>query len=147
MVFSSVSQVLCPAVSFCSSLQPGSRVAIVGSREFSPLSLVAEFVVSLSAGCTVFSGGAKGVDSHAAACARAHNLEVAEIPANWSLGKHAGMQRNADIVHAADCLVAFWDGTSRGTQHSIELARRAGIPVFVVRPPAPAGSLVQASLF
>ena len=42
--------------------------------------------------------------------------------------------RNPDIVAAADRVVAFWDGTSRGTADSIEIARKTGKPVAVVHP-------------
>jgi predicted Rossmann fold nucleotide-binding protein DprA/Smf involved in DNA uptake len=122
-------------------------VGIVGSREFAPLSLVAEFVASLSADLIIVSGAAKGVDAHAAACARAHNLEVLEIPADWRRGKSAGMQRNAEIVCSSDVIIAFWDGSSAGTAHSVELARRSGIPMFVVRQPAAASAPEQLALF
>ena len=35
-------------------------------------------------------------------------------------GKAAGILRNRDMALYADCLVAFWDGESRGTKHMIE---------------------------
>ena len=142
---SSVSSVLSAAVSFCSALPAGARVAIVGSRGFAPLELVSEFVGQLPASCIVVSGAAKGVDSAAAAAARSRGLKVVEFSANWKRGKSAGMQRNKDIVAAAIVLIAFWDGSSRGTAHSISLARRSGIPCFVISPAA--APAAQLSLF
>jgi hypothetical protein len=41
------------------------------------------------------------------------------------------MIRNRCIVQYSTALVAFWDGESRGTRNSIELARKAGLPTFV----------------
>jgi len=40
--------------------------------------------------------------------------------------------RNYQIVDAAEQVVAFWDGKSRGTAHSLEYARKKGKPVRIV---------------
>lgn len=110
------------------------RIAVVGSRDFRSLELVNKYIAELPPGTTVVSGAARGVDSTAAAAARARGLEVVEFPAQWRLyGKRAGFKRNALIVEQADRVVAFWNGASRGTAHTIELARRAGKPVEIVR--------------
>jgi hypothetical protein len=111
------------------------KIAIVGSRTYSDLKAVRDFVLSLPGGSTVVTGGAKGVDTVAelAALERA-DLDVEIYPAEWKrYGKSAGYRRNFDIVRAADEVVAFWDGTSRGTAHTIRLARAAGIPVRIFR--------------
>ena len=84
--------------------------------------------------CEVVSGAARGVDSIAAAAAREVGLAVREFPADWAhLGRGAGFVRNRAIVEAADVVVAFWDGRSRGTAHTIGLAREAGRRVVVYR--------------
>jgi hypothetical protein len=60
------------------------------------------------------------------------NVEVRCYPADWNkYGKRAGFLRNAEMVSEADVLFAFWDGKSKGTKHSIDLALDKGIPVFV----------------
>jgi hypothetical protein len=111
------------------------KVAIIGSRDFPQLKLVAECVDTLPAGTVVVSGGARGVDRQAEQRARTRGLEVLVIRANWALhGRKAGFLRNPEIVAAADRVVAFWDGTSRGTAHSIAVARQAGKPVELFRP-------------
>ena len=47
-------------------------------------------------------------------------------------GRGAPFRRNLEIATHADALLAFWDGQSRGTRHTIELCRAAGMPVTVI---------------
>ena len=101
-------------------------VAIVGSRNYHDLDRVREFVRKLPAGTVVVSGGARGVDRIAVAEAKRCNLEVLVYPADWAThGRSAGFKRNQQIVDAADLIIAFWDGNSPGTQHTIRLAKKA----------------------
>jgi len=110
----------------------GARVAIVGSRDYPNLGRVKEYVAALPAGTTVVSGGARGVDRTAAEAARLHGLKVLEFPADWLRhGKAAGYMRNRLIVANADRVVAFQYNASRGTQHTINLARDAGLDVEI----------------
>lgn len=109
------------------------RVAIVGSRDYPYLGLVREFVNSLPLHVEVVSGGARGVDRTAEFAARARGLSVRSIPADWNThGRAAGFLRNTEIVAAADEVVAFWDGRSRGTFDTINKARAAGKPVRII---------------
>jgi hypothetical protein len=63
--------------------------------------------------------------------ARQHSANYLEFQPDWEkLGKSAGFARNADIVKNSDYVVAFWDGQSKGTRHSLELAQKAGKPYF-----------------
>ena len=108
------------------------KIGIVGSREFPDMNMVKEFVRSLPPGTTVVSGGARGVDQIAEMEAKACGLATIIFPAYWQRdGKAAGFIRNKLIVEAADRVVAFWDESSRGTLHSINLAKAAGKPVEV----------------
>lgn len=110
------------------------KVAIVGSRNFRPLDKVREYVRLLPSYTTIVSGGARGVDSAAEMEARVQGMEVIVFLPDWNKhGKKAGFLRNIDIVNAADRVVAFWDGESKGTQHSINLAKKAGKPVEVIQ--------------
>lgn len=103
------------------------KVAIVGSRDYGNLEAVRAYVRGLPKDTVIVSGGARGVDSVAEQEARRCGLEVLIFPAEWGkYGKSAGYRRNVDIVTAADQVVAFWDGVSRGTKHSIDLARAQG---------------------
>jgi hypothetical protein len=108
------------------------RIAIVGSREYKDLPKVVSYVVALPPDTIVVSGGARGVDQAAEHAAHTHGLDCIICLADWELhGKKAGYLRNIDIVNNADKLVAFWDGKSKGTQHSINLAKSKGIPVEI----------------
>lgn len=100
------------------------KIAIVGSRDYRSPATVTDYVAALPVDTIIVSGGARGVDTWAERAARARGLAVEIYPANWDkYGKRAGFVRNHDIVKAADKIVAFWDGQSRGTAHSIQCAR------------------------
>lgn len=112
-------------------------VAIVGSRGGLPWARVRLEIRELVARpevTGVVSGGAGGVDSIARAEAIAAGKPLTEFLADWkTYGKRAGFVRNPDIVAAVAEVHAWWNGTSRGTAHTIELARKAGKPVHVHR--------------
>jgi len=102
------------------------RIAIVGSREYSPLSDVIDYVRSLPDDTVIITGGAKGVDQAAEAEARARGLEVVVHLADWAkYGKPAGMIRNRTVVDDCDRLTAFWDQVSPGTKGVIAMAAKA----------------------
>ena len=106
------------------------RIAIVGSRGYQPLSHVRKVVARLPSGAVVVSGHALGVDRCAAETARERGLEVVEYPADWKRhGRRAGFIRNRTIVQDSDRVIAFWDGSSAGTAHTIQIAR-----LVIVRP-------------
>jgi len=117
------------------------RVAIVGSRSWTDLAAVQHVIETLEPDDVVISGGARGVDTMAVEAARARGLAVEVYPADWDrFGRSAGFRRNATIVERAERVVALWDGLSRGTAHTIRLAKLAGKPVLVVLPTPNTGS-------
>ena len=82
----------------------------------------------------VVSGRARGADRMGERYARENGLEIHEYPADWDkYGKRAGYIRNEAMAKVADCLIAFWDGKSRGTKHMINLAKKHGLKVRVVK--------------
>lgn len=111
------------------------KLAIVGSRTYSDLQAVTDYVNGLTADTVLVSGGAAGVDRTAQRAAEKRGMDTKVFIPHWAkYGKSAGMRRNADIVAAADEVVAFWDGHSKGTANTIELARKAGKKVTVYTP-------------
>lgn len=109
------------------------HIAIVGSRNYSHLNKVTAFVATLPDDTCIVSGGASGVDQTAEQAAKAYHLSTIIYLSDWkSYGKRAGALRNQQIVNKADRLVAFWDGQSKGTKISIDMARARGIPVEII---------------
>ncbi len=103
------------------------KIAVVGSRDYFPLSDVDDYINSLPLDTTIVSGNAKGVDQRAEQAARKRGMEVISLPADWAnLGPGAGIIRNRKIVDLADVVVAFWDLKSRGTADTIQVADKHG---------------------
>lgn len=111
------------------------RVAIVGSREYPSLDEVRQFVWELERDTVVVSGGALGVDRAAVDEAKRLGMAYEVYLPDWGRhGRSAGAIRNREIVTKADEVVAFWDGKSRGTRITIEIAEAQCKPVRVITP-------------
>lgn len=112
------------------------RVIIAGSR-----GITSAITVSLAmqkaaeqgiVPTTVLSGCAPGVDKLGEQWASVRGIPVERHPANWaSYPRTAGRLRNVEMAHAADALVAIWDGASPGTRHMIKTAEARGLQVLV----------------
>jgi len=111
------------------------KLAIVGSRSFSDYDMLCRVVAKVYEPIDeIVSGGARGADTLAKRYALENDIKYTEFPADWQMyGKKAGYIRNHAIVGNSDNMIAFWDGKSRGTMHSITLAQNADIPVYVKR--------------
>lgn len=82
----------------------------------------------------IISGGAKGVDSLAKIYADNNSFEFAEYPANWKeYGKKAGYLRNKEMVEKCTHCIAFWNGESKGTKHSINLTKSMNKPLRIMK--------------
>ena len=65
--------------------------------------------------------------------AQSKGYDVKIMPADWGAhGRSAGYKRNQQMADISDALVAFWDGSSPGTKHMINLAKAKGLRVHVV---------------
>jgi ABC-type sugar transport system substrate-binding protein len=112
-----------------------SRVAIVGSRDWTNEAAVRSAVDDIPIDGVLVSGGARGVGSIAEYRAKERGLKTDIYKADWeNLGKAAGMIRNLAIVNNCDKLIAFWDGQSKGTMDTVRKAKAAGIPYMLVQP-------------
>jgi hypothetical protein len=117
---------------------PELLVAVVGSRDADPLFLrpVIDKIVREARGThrvVIVSGGARGIDTEAVNYAQRIGLRTIVVPANWERdGKRAGVLRNLVLIERADRVVAFWDGESKGTKHTINEALKHGKPLEVV---------------
>ena len=78
----------------------------------------------------IIEGGATGADTLAGLWARENGIELHTVPAEWSLGKRAGMLRNMKMLveYNPDVVIAFPGGN--GTANMIALAYKHNVPVI-----------------
>jgi len=109
------------------------KVVICGSRTITNKDLVTSLIEMSEFEITeVIEGGAKGVDTIAGEWARARNIPVTVMEADWHAhGLSAGPKRNKQMVDASDAVIAIWDGKSRGTQSTIAFAKSDNKPVKI----------------
>lgn len=102
------------------------NLGVVGSRNFDDyekLKTTLDLLESQYHIGKIISGGAKGADQLAEKWAHEKCIPCEIYLPEWErYGKAAGIFRNKKIVSASDGIVAFWDGESKGTKNSIDLA-------------------------
>lgn len=109
------------------------KIAVIGSRNFKDYELM-KITLDEVRPQLIISGGARGADTLAEKYAKENGIPTLIFLADWNrYGKSAGYRRNVDIIANADCVVAFWDGVSKGTKHSIDLAYSAGKEVKTIK--------------
>lgn len=123
---------------------------ICGSRKFAnPMGATAEIIkriVRLPENTLVIHGDAAGADRFAAEAAKRVGLMVMAIPAKWEehsadcrcrghgYCREAGKRRNLEMLDMKpDLVIAFWNGSSGGTLHTITNARERGLNLEVIR--------------
>lgn len=111
-----------------------TTVLVCGSRSWLDYRRVFDRLAELQPR-VVIEGDAPGADRCARNAAYALEVHCATVPALWErFGKRAGPARNrAMLALRPDLVLAFWNGSSRGTAHMIEAAHELGLPVEVVR--------------
>lgn len=105
-------------------------LAIVGGRKYSDQEqfdkTMAEFTAEHGAPEAIVSGGANGADKMAREYANKHGIRLIEHIPEWEkFGRSAGFKRNKLIIDDCDRVIAFWDGESKGTKSSIDLAKKS----------------------
>ncbi len=111
-----------------------TKLAVIGSRNFNNYDLLESTLSTYEPSC-IISGGARGAcsaDLLAAKYVDENGIELVVYKPDWKIGRHAGLLRNETTIENATDVVAFWDGKSKGTMHSICLARERGVPVNIV---------------
>ena len=106
------------------------KIAVIGSRDL----LIVKLHRYLPENVTeIVSGGAKGVDACAREYALENGLTLTEfLPEYQRYGRGAPLKRNMQIIDYADCVLAFWDGQSRGTKYVIEQCQKKNKKVTVI---------------
>ena len=115
------------------------KVLVCGSRSWTspyPVRLRLYDLAQANRDLIVIHGAARGPDRAADDAAKDFHLRSEAFPADWEKhGKRAGFVRNLQMLdEEPDLVLAFWDGKSRGTEHTISEARKRGIPVEVIVP-------------
>lgn len=121
------------------------KILICGSRDFNDyvffekkiLEILKKYFIPLEK-IEIVSGHARGADLLAENFAKKFSIKNTIFPADWELyGKSAGFIRNAQmieyILNDTGLVVAFWDGKSNGTRHTINLAKKKNIETIVIK--------------
>lgn len=112
------------------------KVIIAGGRDFNDYNLLkskCDKFLKNSSNIEIVSGTANGADKLGEKYALENGYKLTKFPADWSLGKKAGYIRNKQMAEYSDCLIAFWDGLSKGTSHMINLAKEMNLKVRIVK--------------
>ena len=117
------------------------NIIVAGSRSFDDYKLLKEkcdYYLSdaLAKGydIEIVSGTAKGADKLGEQYAKERGYHIAYFPADWkTYGKRGGYIRNQQMANFSDALILFWDGSSRGSKHMLDIARNKGLAVRVVK--------------
>jgi len=114
------------------------KVAIIGGRDFDQKEFLFEKVLSIVQNhhvSLIISGGAKGADTLAKQFALHHEIPFQEYLPQYHLypGKIAPLKRNEQIVNACDILVAFPCCNSKGTWHTLSLARQQKKDIYIFK--------------
>ena len=108
-----------------------NKTAVIGSRNFNNYSFLKEKLTEHKVEFVV-SGGAFGADQLSERYCKEFGLPILIFYPNWNVYfKRAGFIRNKFIVENCDELIAFRVNLSKGTTHSIELAKQMNKKVFV----------------
>ena len=100
------------------------KIAVIGSRNLT----VGDMDKYIPFECKeIVSGGARGIDKCAESYAKEKGLRVTLfLPDYERYGRGAPIVRNKQIVDYADVIIAFWDGSSRGTKSVIDYCEKMG---------------------
>ncbi|MGN1112523.1 MAG: DNA-processing protein DprA [Acutalibacteraceae bacterium] len=105
------------------------RVAVIGSRNLTVSNLENYLPKDTT---EIISGGARGIDTCAKKYALKNNIKMTEfLPEYKKYQKRAPLQRNLQIINYADIIIAFWDGTSRGTKYVIDNCKKINKKIIV----------------
>lgn len=115
-----------------------SRVIIAGGRDFNDINKMKSYLMELvnqeliDDSTVLICGEARGADSLGKSIWVSAGMPVESYPADWNTyGKRAGYIRNEQMGEVADAVIAFWDGSSRGTKHMIDIMQRKNKPTHI----------------
>ena len=108
------------------------KVAVIGSRGFNNYELLKDTLSKINITLLV-SGGAMGADTLGEQYAKENDIETKIFLPDWEKhGRSAGMLRNTDIINESEVVIAFWDGSSKGTLDSINKAKKLNKKLIII---------------
>ena len=123
-------------------IKPIVHCGIVGSRSitsseyvFSVLDFYLSRLLEENEVVVVSGDQKKGVDGYAKSYAEGRGLKYIGFPPRYDLYhvKRAPLERNTEIVNESDYLIAIQENNSRGTQDSIDKAKKKNIPIKIIK--------------
>lgn len=118
------------------------NIAIIGSRDFADYLLLKNTINKYLEDNNlthkdiqyIVSGGARGADRYGEQYGKEYGIDLKIYLPEWDkYDKAAGYIRNKQIVEDSDIIFAFWDGESKGTKHSIDLAPKMKKKIIVTK--------------
>lgn len=110
------------------------KIGIIGSRDFPDKAKFLQEMQNEFREFTkeIITGGAPGVDSWAEEYGKKNGITVTIIRPIDKTKKLDYLFRNVEIISLSDKIIAFWDGTSRGTKFTIEYAKARGKDIKLI---------------
>ena len=106
------------------------KLMIAGSRSITDFDLSPYVSADVD---TIICGGASGVDSLAERYADLNRLSKYVLRPRYKLyGRYAPLRRNEEMVRMADAVLIIWDGSSKGTEYTLNYAKKTDKPVTVI---------------
>ena len=106
------------------------KLLIAGSRSITDFDLTPYIPFGTD---TIISGGAKGIDNLAEKYADENRISKFIIRPKYDIyGRAAPLKRNEEIVAMADYILIIWDGKSKGTEYTINYAKKMNKPFRVI---------------
>ena len=114
------------------------RIVIAGCRNFKDYEQASEYIdiciteIRKRYSLVFVSGGCQGADIIGEKYAKENGFAIEKILPDWQkYGRAAGPIRNEEMAKAADYVICFWDGKSRGTKSMIGFAKKHKKPLKV----------------
>ncbi len=115
------------------------RVVVAGCRNFNEYEKAKKHInicisnIKTKYELIFLSGGCRGADTLGERYAKENGYKIERHSTDWGkFGKSAGPKRNREMADAADYVICFWDGKSKGTKSMIEFAKKYNKPLKII---------------
>ncbi len=107
------------------------KLLIVGSRSITDFDLSPYVKEDVD---TIISGGAGGVDTLAERYADLKRISKYILRPKYNIyGRGAPLKRNEEMVEIADEVLVIWDGKSKGTNYTLNYAKKINKPIALIK--------------